>query len=81
LFYVSMLRMEWERLTKRDRRRLWKRHPLLEITLKHLIEDGHLEDDEPSDEIREHAGAQVENAARLEVDGLEARIGFQREPW
>jgi len=26
----------------------------------------------------EHGGSRIENASRYEVDGLEARIGFQR---
>lgn len=37
--------------------------------------------DRQSDTIEQVTGAQVENAAYRETDGLEARIGFQRETW
>lgn len=37
--------------------------------------------DRPNDDITQVAGAQVENAAYPESDGMEARIGFQRETW
>ena len=35
--------------------------------------------DRPADGIVQVTGSQVENAARREWDGMEARIGFQRE--
>lgn len=34
---------------------------------------------EPDGDIHIGSGAQVENAAKCEIDGMEARIGFQRE--
>lgn len=37
--------------------------------------------DRPNDDITQVNGAQVENAASPESDGMEARIGFQRETW
>lgn len=52
-----------------------KRRDVLEWRAQHTCSDRQVE------ETREHAGAQIENAALREVDGLEARIGFQREPW
>lgn len=33
------------------------------------------------DEYRDVSGSLLENTARMEADGMEARIGFQRETW
>lgn len=38
-YYATVLRMRWGGLTKRQKRRLWKIDPLIEISLRHMIED------------------------------------------
>jgi hypothetical protein len=38
-FYLDTLRNEYTRLTPRQRRRLWRRYPILEIALRHLVDD------------------------------------------
>lgn len=39
-FFIRTLMLDWASLTERDRRRLRRHHPILEIALTHLIEDG-----------------------------------------
>lgn len=39
-YYATVLRMCWGGLTKRQKRRLWKIDPAIEISIRHMIEDG-----------------------------------------
>lgn len=40
--YINTLRVSWGQLNRRDRKRLWKRHQLLAISLRKLLDEGWL---------------------------------------
>lgn len=38
-YYLRTVQISWSSLTKRERKRLFRKYPLIAISLKHLVEE------------------------------------------